>query len=227
MSPASRWSWGDPVDSLRDAVAAGRIVAIPTESSYGLAVDPWSKVGVKRIYQLKRREDAKPLPVVVSNRRQAEALGASFDDRRLQCLAERWPGPLSLLVPVSRDLPACAGTGRLAVRVPGHERLVNLLAQLGGALTATSANRSGQPGLTDPTEVAALLADSAGSIVVDDGRLPGGKPSTLVGVGESGIEVLRPGRIGSEELGALLGADPKESFSAASVEIFADGSCGD
>jgi len=160
--------------------------------------------------------------VVVSSRRQAEVLGASFDDPRLERLAGRWPGPLSLLVPVSRDLAAAAGTGRLAVRVPGHRRLVDLLAELGGGLTATSANRSGQGGLTDPEEVAALLEEAPGSILVDDGRLPGGQPSTLVGVGKSGIEILRQGRIGSEELDALLGAELEESFSAASVEIFAD-----
>ena len=222
MSPTVRWSWGDPVDALRDALAEGRIVAIPTESTYGLAVDPRSEPGVERIYRLKRRQAGKPLPVVVSSRRQAEALSACFDDHRLERLAGRWPGPLSLLLPVSRDLAAAAGTGRLAVRVPGHQRLVDLLTELGGPLTATSANRSGQPSLTDPEEVAALLEEAPGSILVDDGRLPGGEPSTLVGVGRLGIEILRPGRIGSEELDALLGADREDSFSAASVEIFAD-----
>ncbi len=222
MNSTLRWSWGDSLDILRDAVAVGRIVAIPTESTYALAVDPRSEKGVERIYRLKRRQAGKPLPVVVSSRRQAEALGASFDDPLLNRLAGRWPGPLSLLLPVNKDLAAAAGTGRLAVRVPAHERLVSLLVALDGPLTATSANRSGEPGLKDPEEVAALLEEAPGSIVVDDGRLGGGKPSTLVGVGASGIEILRPGRINSEELDALLGVDRVESFSAASVEIFAD-----
>jgi L-threonylcarbamoyladenylate synthase len=224
LSAAGRWSWGDPVDRLREAVAEGRIVAIPTESAYGLGVDPCSVAGVEAIYRVKRREAGKPLPVVAASRRQAEELGASFEDPRLMRLSQRWPGPLSLLVPVSRVPAASAGTGSLALRVPGHERLVDLLGQLGRCLTATSANRSGEPALTDPAEVADLLDEMPGAIVIDDGVLPGGQPSTLVGVGELGVEILRPGRIGSEELKDLLGANPTGSFSAASVEILADGS---
>jgi L-threonylcarbamoyladenylate synthase len=199
-------------------------VAIPTESSYGLAVDPRSTAGVEAIYRVKRREAGKPLPVVAASRQQVERLGGSFEDPRLMRLSERWPGPLSLLVPVSGFPPASAGTGTLAVRVPGHERLVELLSRLGVWLTATSANYSGDPALTDPSEVADLLEEVPGSMLIDDGILPGGKPSTLVGVGESGVEILRPGRIGSEELRDLLAMDPAESFSAASVEILADGS---
>lgn len=222
MSPTERWSWGEPIEVLRQAVAAGRLLAIPTESSYGLAVDPRNEEGVHRIYRLKSRTAGKPLPVVIADASQLEALGARLEDARLERLARRWPAPLALRVRLLEDLPAAAGSGWLAVRVPGHDRLRSLLSCLGGALTATSANRSGHPALTDPEAVCDLLEQSPGSILIDDGPLAGGQPSTLVGIGEDGIEILRPGRIGLEEIDRLLGRGEVESFSAASVEILAD-----
>jgi L-threonylcarbamoyladenylate synthase len=177
-------------------VREGHPIAVPTESSYGLSVHPGSEEGVRRIYQIKSRERGKPLPVVVSDVTQLEALGGRLDPPALARLARRWPAALSLLVPIKRPLPAAAGTGRLAVRIPDHARLRGLLSELGTGLTATSANRSGEPPLTDPDDVRELLRSVAGSIVIDGGVLPGGEPSTLVSVEGGEIELLRPGRIG-------------------------------
>ncbi len=142
MSRPLRWRWGDPVDPLVAAVERRAVIALPTESSYGLAVDPRSAEGVERIFRLKGRAPDQPLPVVAADRAQIEALGTSLDDPVLDRLADLWPAPLTLLLPLRNDLPAAAGTGRLAVRVPAHERLRGLLSSLGRPLTATSANRS-------------------------------------------------------------------------------------
>lgn len=222
MSSPEIWKWGDPIEPLRRAVREGRILAIPTESSYGLAVDPRSAVGVERIYRLKGRESVKALPVVAADVAQVETLGASLEDPELIALSMHWPAPLSLLLPLTRDLPASADTGRLAVRVPAHDRLRGLLENLGSALTATSLNRSGEEPLLDPREVARLLTSEPGSWIVDDGKLAGGKPSTLVGVRGEELEVLR---LGAFPVDTLTSTDPEagsSGFSAASVEIFAD-----
>ena len=222
MSRVGWWSWGEPLEPLRRALSAGAPIALPTESSYSLAVDPHNERGVARVFMVKGRASGSPLPVVASSRAQIEALGCRFDDPRLEALAELWPAPLSLLLPLSGDLSAAAGSHRLAVRIPAHPRLRRLLDSLGIGLTATSANRSDEPPLTRPERVRELLADEPGAMVVDDGRLAGGNPSTLVGVSEGKIEVLRRGAVSEEALKVCLGAGIDERFSAASVEIFAD-----
>ena len=135
---------------------------------------------------------------------------------------KRWPAPLSLLLPLADDLPASAGTGRLAVRIPAHDQLRLLLADLGSSMTATSMNRSGEEPLLDPHEVARLLASEPGSWLVDGGMLPGGKPSTLVGVREGRLEVLRAGAFPVDTLEDTEGEAEEAGFSAGSVEIFAD-----
>jgi L-threonylcarbamoyladenylate synthase len=192
------WHWGDPLGPLLETLRRGGILAIPTESSYGLGVDPRSETGVETIYRIKGRERGKPLPLVVADQVQLAALGVVWDDHLLP-LAECWPGPLTLVLPLKGPLPAAAGADTVAVRVPGHARLRGLLAELGTGLTATSANRSGEPPELEPRQVASLLAGHD-AVVIDDGPLPGGPPSTVVAWREGRLEVLRRGRLAAEEL---------------------------
>ena len=207
--PARLWRWGDPVEPLRDLLRRGGVLGIPTESSYGLAVDPGNPAGVAAVYRIKTREAGKPLLAVVADVGQLGGLGIDPDLPVLARLAACWPGPLTAVLPLVRPLPAAAGTGSLAVRVPGHPRLRELLADLGHGLTATSANRSGGEPLLDPAEVAALLAGED-SLVVDDGILPGGPPSTLVAIEEAGPVVLRTGSYPVERLRERLGLALRE-----------------
>lgn len=194
------WRWGDPVAPLADLVARGGLLAIPTESSYGLAADPRNPAGVAAVYRVKGRPADMPLPVVVAGPEQLPGLGIARDLPILDRLSAAWPGPLSLLLPLSMPLPAAAGAATLAVRVPGHPRLRGLLAVLGTGLTATSANRSGEPPALDPEELVELLAGEEAA-VVDDGPLPGGPPSTLAGVSAAGgLVVLRQGSFPAERL---------------------------
>lgn len=199
---APLWRWGDPVEPLRALLARGGVLAFPTESSYGLGADPRNPAGVEAIYRIKVREAGKPLPVVVSGREQLADLGVDPNLYIVECLLEHWPAPLSAILPIARHarlLPASAGTGTLAVRVPDHEGLRGLLAEIGHGLTATSANRSGEEPLLDPAEVARWLAGQDAA-VVDGGILPGGPPSTLVAIEGEGLVVLRTGRFPAERL---------------------------
>jgi L-threonylcarbamoyladenylate synthase len=208
-SPIPIWRWGDPVKPLRELLARGGVLAIPTESSYGLGADPWNQAGVEATYRIKDRERGKPLPVVVAGVEQLAPLGINLgidlDLNIVKRLSAHWPGPLTVILPVARPLPASAGESGLAVRVPGHEGLRELLAALGHGLTATSANRSGGEPVLDPAELPELLAGED-AMIVDGGVLPGGAPSTLVAIRGEGLVVLRPGRFPAERLIALMAA---------------------
>jgi L-threonylcarbamoyladenylate synthase len=211
--PAPLWSWGDPVEPLAAWIARGGVLAIPTESSYGLAVDPGNPEAVARVYRVKGRDAGKPLPVVAAGVEQLARLGVDPEDPEvapaLAVLARLWPAPLTAVLPLTlprtRPLPAAAGGATVAVRVPAHEGLRRLLAALGMPLTATSANPAGGAPVLDPEAAAALLAGEDAA-VVDGGRLPGGPPSTLVawrpGPGAAGghFEVLRAGAFPAERL---------------------------
>ncbi len=188
------WPWGGELNELRRALAGGRVLAIPTESSYGLAVDPTSEVGVQAIYRLKRRERGKPLPVVAASVDQAIALGVEPSEAFRQA-AKNWPAALTVVARLgsSVSLPAAAGGSTLAVRVPDHERLRGLLGDLGHALTATSANRSGTAPACDLAALEQALPD-ADVLVIGGEATPGGPPSTVVSCDSVGLQVLRPGR---------------------------------
>jgi L-threonylcarbamoyladenylate synthase len=189
------WHFGEPLDPLRAVLARGGILAIPTESSYGLAADPRNRAGVETVYRVKGREAGKALPVVVADRGQIADLGIEPGLSILEPLSACWPGPLTAVLPLGRsapEIPAAAGERSLAVRIPGHAGLRDLLAAFGHGLTATSANRSGGEPVGED------------AVIVDGGILPGGPPSTLVAIEESGPVVLRSGSFPVERLLACL-----------------------
>jgi len=187
------WKWGDSLEGVRETLAAGGMLAIPTESSYALATDPRSHEGVEGVFRFKARSADKPLPVVTGSLEQLAGLGIDIQDPRLRMLACLWPAPLSVVVPIDRSLPAAGPCRSLAVRIPDHPRLAEVLTRLETPLTATSANRSGEPPICEAVEMVQRLAGWR-AVVVDDGLLAGGLPSTMVALGTGGLEVLRVGR---------------------------------
>ena len=188
------WPWDGDLNEVRAALAGGRILAIPTESSYGLAVDPRSAAGVEAIYRLKERERGKPLPVVVADLHQAFDLGVESNEA-IRLAEAHWPAPLTVVAPLRSDVsvPAAAGSETLAVRVPDHDRLRALLQTLGHPLTATSANRSGEPPAGELADLEPILG-AVGALVIGGERTPGGLASTVVSWTSVGLRVLRSGR---------------------------------
>ncbi len=210
-----RWRSGDPIELLRALYARGGVIAFPTESSYGLGADPNCADGVAAVERIKRRIDShsgshgdesdserKPLPVVVADLEQLRALGIDPDSERVGRLARIWPAPLSAVLPLREGAAPAAALGRrtLAVRIPDHPDLCALLAAV-GPLTATSANRTGEPPLLLADEVAALLG-AAGILdtAVVAGHAPGGPPSTLIAWEGGEIRILRSGPFPAERL---------------------------
>lgn len=179
------------IGRFRKLLASGRLAAIPTETFYGLAVDPRNPGGLQRIFDAKGREEGKPVPVVFATRDQLEELGVAASDDLLGRYLDIWPAPLTVVLPLTRPIAASRGRPNLALRIPAYPGLVCLLGAV-GPVTATSANRSGEEPLTDPNEVARIFEGSV-ELLVDGGRTPGGRPSTLLDATVDPPLVLRSG----------------------------------
>jgi L-threonylcarbamoyladenylate synthase len=194
------------IDAGAKAIRAGGIVAIPTDTLYGLAADPFNADAIARLYRLKGREAERALPLIAADLDQiAATLGMLPILARL--LAIRfWPGPLTLLMPAPERLPrqVSGGTGRVGVRVPGHAVARALCAASGTPLTATSANKTGEPPTNQPDEVAATLGHGI-DVLLDAGVTPGGPPSTIVDATDAVPRVIRQGAIPWEQIQACLG----------------------
>ena len=193
-------------------IARGGVVAIPTDTLYGLAADAVNPAALERVYAVKGRPADMPLPVLVSGWAQTKAV-AEVGGRGgavAQRLAQRyWPGPLTLVLPAAAGLPARLTGGRdtIAVRMPNHPAPLALARGLGRPITGTSANASGAPDITDPEE----LRRSLGGLV--DGIIAGAAPprgiaSTIVAVSPEGsLTLLRAGALDYDEIRRAAGAD--------------------
>lgn len=190
---------------------AGGLVAVPTETVYGLAARADSEAAVAAIYRVKGRPDFNPLIVHVADAAQGETL-ARFDSRARALARAFWPGALTLVLPLRPDAriaPAVtAGLSTIALRCPAHPAMRALLMQSGLALAAPSANRSGQVSPTRAEHVTASLG-AAAPLVLDGGACPAGIESTIVALrADGGWQVLRPGPVSVEQIAAVLGKAP-------------------
>ena len=176
------------------ALAAGLVVAFPTDTLYGLAVDPRNAHAVERLYAVKGRGFDRPLPLIACDETQvAEQVGSLTPLARLLA-REFWPGPLTLVLSAQPSLDARvhAATGRVAVRVPAHA-VPRALARIAGhPITATSANLAGEPPATTVTELSRTLAGRI-DLVLDGGPTIGGLPSTIVDVTGNTPTLIRAG----------------------------------
>src|SRR6267154_1608956 len=186
---------------------AGRLVAFPTETVYGLGADATSERAVAAIFSAKDRPRFNPLIVHVPSLAEAEAL-AAFDDRARRAATRFWPGPLTLVLPrrssSGLSLLASAGLDTVAVRAPAHGIAQALLRATGRPLAAPSANRSGRVSPTEATHVAAELSDRV-ALILDDGRTRLGLESTVLDLSGEAPALLRPGAVTLEQLTELLG----------------------
>jgi L-threonylcarbamoyladenylate synthase len=208
--------------SIADAVrilAAGGLVAFPTETVYGLGADATDGRAVARLYEAKGRPAFNPLIAHVADRRAAQRL-ARFDADAAKLSTAFWPGPLTLVLPKSADCPvadlATAGLDSIAVRVPEHTIAHKILTAFGKPVVAPSANRSGH---VSPTTAAHVQADLSGRIdlIVDGGPTTIGVESTVVScLGEPML--LRPGGVPRAAIERVLGRPLAEAPAGLSGE---------
>ena len=197
-----------PETALLDAVKAihaGGVIAMPTDTFYGLAADPFRADSVAKIFAVKGRSAERALPLIAADAEQVrDRIGA------LPPLAERlasrfWPGPLTLLLVAPSTLAEAVsgGTGKVGVRVPDHAVARALCAACKTPLTATSANISGTPPSSDPDEIWRTLGDRV-DVLVDAGMTAGGAPSTVVDTTGAMPVIVREGAISWTAIQACL-----------------------
>jgi L-threonylcarbamoyladenylate synthase len=194
------------IDAAARCLAAGGLVAFPTETVYGLGADATNGPAVARLYAAKGRPGFNPLIAHVADAAAARRLGEF--DRAADRLAALWPGPLTLVLNKTLHCPvadlATAGLDTVAIRVPSHAIARDILARFGKPIVAPSANRSGH---VSPTTAEHVAADLGGAIdlIVDGGPAPVGLESTIVAcLGERPV-LLRPGAIPRAQIEQTLG----------------------
>jgi L-threonylcarbamoyladenylate synthase len=194
------------ISRAAESLCAGRLVAFPTETVYGLGGDATDDRAVARIFAAKGRPRFNPLIVHVPSLAEAEAIG-EFDARARAAARQFWPGPLSLVLhrraASGVALLACAGLDTVAIRVPAHPVAQELLRQIRRPLAAPSANRSGHVSPTLAAHVAAELGHRVG-LILNGGACAVGLESTVLDL-SGAPTLLRPGGVTLEALSALLG----------------------
>lgn len=209
----------DAIEAAADALRAGRLVAFPTETVYGLGADAGSDTAVAAIYAAKGRPSHNPLIVHLPDAQAAMRFGR-FDDRARRLASAFWPGPLTLVVARVEGMPlsrlATAGLPTVALRVPSHPVALALLRASGLPLAAPSANVSGRVSATTAQHVAETLGDRV-AVILDGGPSQVGVESTIVGLAGEMPLLLRPGGVPREAIEALIGPldDPAAGIVAA------------
>lgn len=188
-----------------EALRAGQLVALPTDTVYGVGCDPWQERAIERIYWAKLRPRNMAIPILVSGPEQVAQVARALPPLFVPLVERFWPGGLTVIVPRQFSLPEilCAGGDTVAVRMPNHPFALRLIAEMGGAMAVTSANLSGRP---SPRTAQEVLADLRGrvAVVVDGGACPGGVASTIVDLVSEPPRLLRQGEIDAETLRRFL-----------------------
>lgn len=175
-------------------IRKGGIVAVPTETSYGLAVDYENENSLKKLYRIKQRSHEKALLVLIENRKQLSQLVTYVPDEYKILMKKFWPGPLTLIFPARNELSTIltGGSGTIGVRISPHPLATRLVNSYGKPLTATSANISGNSSAKSAGEIREIFNESVDFILETDEDLPG-NCSTIVGIQNRKLTILRNG----------------------------------
>jgi L-threonylcarbamoyladenylate synthase len=178
----------------------GRVIAFPTDTVYGLGCDAFNSTAVERIYEIKNRLKHRQLPLLIADVEQLITLADPIPEIAWFLARRFWPGGLTLVLSKTNSLPVYLASGpTIAVRVPNHPVCLALIQRLGNPLIGTSANISGQPAALTAEEVRQQLGGKT-DFVINGGKCPGGKESTVVDVTHESPIILRQGIIPSHEI---------------------------
>jgi tRNA threonylcarbamoyl adenosine modification protein (Sua5/YciO/YrdC/YwlC family) len=187
-----------------DAIEAGDLVVLPTDTVYGIAADAFKADAVQRLLDAKGRGRDMPPPVLISVVESLDALATDVPDNGRKLAQEFWPGPLTLICHAQTSLMWDLGEtqGTVALRVPDHENTRELLSRT-GPLAVSSANKSGQAAAMDVYDAEEQLAESV-AVYLDGGQVTGGEPSTIVDITGETPRVVRVGALSLEQLRAVV-----------------------
>jgi len=191
-----------------EALLAGRLVVIPTETVYGLAADATNEEAIKSIFEAKGRPSENPLIVHIADLGWLEDLACEIPDHAIRMAREFWPGPLTLVLKKKPEVSnlVSAGLDTVGIRMPSHPVALKLLRQVGRPLAAPSANKFTQLSATKAENVDPELGAHA-AMVLDGGACEVGLESTVVDCAGSAPRILRPGKISKLQIEALLGME--------------------
>ncbi len=181
----------------------GGVIAFRTDTFYGLGADPFNASAVRKIRELKGREEAKPILLLISDLTEVDRF-ITHQSKLFKSVANRfWPGPITLIGPARAELPVelTAGTQTIGLRLPNDEDVRSLVRECGGALTATSANASGSDSARTATEVANYFPHGI-DLVLDAGTVTATEASTVLDLSEGQPLLIRKGAVKLGELSA-------------------------
>ena len=191
------------IEWAAETILEGGVIALPTDTVYGIAASLTHPAALERIFEIKGRDLTKTLPILVASPEELAHLATGLDERVSLLLDRFWPGPLTMVVTAAPGLPSAvvAPDGTIGVRMPNHSLAIEVIAKAGDAVACTSANRSGMPPARTSAEVAATIGRAI-DLTLDGGIAPGGVPSTVLAIRDGQPVLLREGAIGAAEIAA-------------------------
>jgi len=198
---------GSSIEIAARYIIRGEVVAFPTETSYGLGASIYNEMGLRRIYEIKKRPLSKPLLVLISRVEWLHEITNSITPYERRLIERFWPGPLTILFDAKDGLAQYLKNkrGQVAVRLTAHETARRLIDACGVPITGTSANLSGHTPAKSAHEVLMGLDIQGGALayVLDGGELPPGPPSTIVDPSTTPCTILRRGAVSEEDILAV------------------------
>jgi L-threonylcarbamoyladenylate synthase len=198
--------WATEIIRAAEVIGRGGIVAFPTETFYGLAVDPFNEAALRRLFALKGRAPSKPILVLIDGLERLTELVQEVPPPFRKLMDRFWPGPLTLIFPGRESLPPLLTdvSGTIGIRWSSHSVARRLAAACGGVITGTSANLSGWPPAVTGADLKRIFQVGL-DYIIDGGRTSGGPGSTIIGSDQGRLRLIRKGVISFAELQAVAG----------------------
>jgi len=208
--------------AVKDAakvILSGGVVAVPTESFYGLAVHALNERAIKRLFAVKQRREDNPVLILIPSKESLSSHVSEVSEKALMLIERFWPGGLTMVFFARPILPRSltSGTGKIGVRLSSHPLPTELARAVGAPITGTSANRTGQPPCSTTKEVMKAVGDDI-DLILDGGKTRGGKGSTVLDVTVDPPVIVREGIVAIGQLKAFLN-DPKQKRVSSDIWI--------
>lgn len=193
------------VNTAAGVILSGGIVAYPTESFYGLAVDATNEEAIKRLFGIKRRDIDSPVLILIPSKEILGQYVADISSLAVRLMEDFWPGGLTIIFKAGHNISTLltAGTGKIGVRLSSHPIATSLARAAGVPITGTSANISGEAACVDAEEVYNAFSEGI-DLILDGGKTEGGKGSTILDITENPARILREGIVTKEALKGYL-----------------------
>ena len=195
----------DTIGKAAASMKKGGLVVFPTSSFYGLGTEAFNAEAVDKVFRVKNRDPQKPVLILVASLADVATLVRSIPKTAMRLMEAFWPGGLTLVFHAADLLPSnlTGYTGKIGIRLASHPVASALVTAMGDPITGTSANLSGKSSCTTVAEIDRYIKDQA-DLVLDAGKLAGGKGSTVVDVTQDPPKILREGAVGAEKVVAMF-----------------------